>query len=512
MVNQDKSLEPTAGAPRECLDAAIASSADIKRWLRIVVVISMLFFLKAAAFAWLVTPLWAIPDEAGHYSYIEDLASGHYPVLGKATMGSDTARSWLGSGVSPRLNWIAQHPPLYYALDAPVVITARALGMNFGQQVRSARLLTAAFGALTLVGLALLVARAAKSLELGLAAAIFTAATPMFLHLSSGVTHDTLLACACAWAVERFFAWQGLRNRARLYTCAGFLAAACITKITALTLAVPLVAIIGVQLISSSEKWNVRLLDVAMVGLLTFLPVAIWMIHNIFVFGNPLVDARILQHTNPRVHIGPWEFATSKPFWQQTLINYVGMIGWSAGGALKIFEITGLPLRTFTAAIFLSSLMCIFSLAGKRFVDYGLLAFCTCLLITMFVFATQDQERTTAISCAVFAVAVLSACGYGIVRTLKSDSQLFALLFASLVVLFFSFLYFFRLWHGYDGVLRATQGRYVYPVLGLITLMMAWPWRMLRVERVGLVFAVFSMVLCDYFYLAQVFKFYDLNY
>ena len=60
--------------------------------------IAVLFFIKFAAFAMYLTPFWDIPDESGHYSYVEDLSHGRLPVLGEARMSRDIADSWIGPG------------------------------------------------------------------------------------------------------------------------------------------------------------------------------------------------------------------------------------------------------------------------------------------------------------------------------------------------------------------------------------------------------------------------------
>src|SRR5690625_3295992 len=84
-------------------------------------VIAALFFIKFAAYGLFITPFWDIPDESGHYSYVENLSHGHYPVLGDALVARDVVDSWIGPDANQGRNWIAQHPPLFYALAAPVV-------------------------------------------------------------------------------------------------------------------------------------------------------------------------------------------------------------------------------------------------------------------------------------------------------------------------------------------------------------------------------------------------------
>lgn len=486
------------------------SCAHRRGWMYIVLFMGGLFFVKATIFAWMVTPLWDTPDETGHYSYIESLADGSYPVLGKATMGVDVTKSWLGEKAKPPLNWIAQHPPLYYVLDTPVLLTARAMGLNFDQQVRSTRILSALFGAGALIGLAIFVARVTTSRELGLAAAIFVGATPMFLHLSSGVTHDTLLAFLGAWSAERYSRWVATRDVKYAYACAALLALGCITKITALAAALPLVALILLQLLRADMHWRHRLSHMAAIGLVTFLPITVWMICNFLNFGNPLVDSSMLGPERVHVSIGPWGFMSLQPFWQHTFFNYVGLIGWAHDGTLRWLQISGFPLRFFMGAVLLTCLLVPLDSVLQRWgsLRSHLLLLFAALALTIYVAHTQLKLTAASWTCAGIVVAMVWS-GAGHIRLAwRGDAQSIMLLSASICAIFFSSLYFFHLWHGYEGALRASHGRYMYPVLPFFVLVLAWPWRSPRLARAGLIGAVLSMVVCDSFYLHHVFRFY----
>ena len=94
------------------------------RFLFLALLVALIFAAKFAVYAWAVTPLWDIPDEPGHYSYAEDMSHGQWPRLGQAKIGAEVVHSWINPQARSRGNWIAQHPPLFYALDAPVVWAA----------------------------------------------------------------------------------------------------------------------------------------------------------------------------------------------------------------------------------------------------------------------------------------------------------------------------------------------------------------------------------------------------
>ncbi len=86
-------------------------------WLLIAV-----FFCKELLWSYL-TPPWQAPDEIAHYGYVESLFYEHrFPVLGKTVLSErvqaigpvDPAKEIDYYKGSLALNWIAQHPPLYY--------------------------------------------------------------------------------------------------------------------------------------------------------------------------------------------------------------------------------------------------------------------------------------------------------------------------------------------------------------------------------------------------------------
>lgn len=490
--------------------AQFGDSGAHRRWVRIVLIVAGLFFVKAAAFAWMVTPLWDTPDETGHYSYIESLADGHYPVLGEATLGADVTKSWLGDKAEQPLNWIAQHPPLYYVLDMPVLLAARAAGLSFDQQVRSTRMLSALFGAGALLGLAVFVARVTKSRELGLAAAIFIGATPMFLYLSSGVTHDTLLACLGAWSAERYSRWLVGRDAKHAYACAALLALGCITKITALAAAVPLVALIALQILRMDMPWRQRFSHVVGIGFVAFLPITVWMIYNFLRFDNPLADSSMLGPEGVRVPIGLWEFMSLQPFWQHTFMNYIGLFVETNQGASNLFQISGFPLRFFIGAVLLTCLLVPFDPVIWRWSSLRSHLFLLLSASALAIYVAHTQPKLTAVTwtCVSIAVALAWSGAVHVRRAWQGDTQSIMLLSASICAIFFSCLYFSRLWYGYAGSLQATHGRYMYPVLPFFVLVLGWPWRAPRLARVGLVGAILSMVACDSFYLHHVFKFY----
>lgn len=479
-------------------------------------VLGVLFFLKFTFFALFVTPLWEIPDESGHYSYAESLSKGSYPVLGKAHMSDDVTRSWLGSGRKPPLNWIAQHPPLYYLLDAPVIAAGRTMGMDFESQVRAARLPSALFGALTIVGLILFVASITDDKRIGVAAGIFVAATPMFLHLSSGVSHDTLVACTASWSAYFLARWTKSGSQSALYACATLVGLCAVTKVTAIAMAIPLFSTIAVRiwLDRSVPQAGRRIMRLAKLWIVMFIAPLAWMIYNLAAFGNILADSSMLGPAPKLVQIGFFQYMTTSPFWQHTLLNYVALIGWSGmgHGILRWIQAGGYIAQVFVGVILFASMTATVLTtplkadlrAYSRWIMFAL------AMIAVYIVLSHDTMYFTAITC----VTIFLAFAVAAVRLLIQREDLFTIEFVALAsvacVLFFSYVYYHHLWSGYNGHMRATHGRYFYPILPFITYTLARPFAGRNVGLLAIAASLACLLVSDLYFLRDISVFYGL--
>lgn len=94
-------------------------------WIWLIIAI---FFSKELMWSYLVPP-WQAPDEIAHYGYVETLFYEHaFPVLGQTLLSErvqaigpvESAKEIDYYKGSLNLNWIAQHPPLYYLALEPL--------------------------------------------------------------------------------------------------------------------------------------------------------------------------------------------------------------------------------------------------------------------------------------------------------------------------------------------------------------------------------------------------------
>ncbi|HVI57331.1 MAG TPA: glycosyltransferase family 39 protein [Luteimonas sp.] len=476
--------------------------------------VALVFFAKFAAYAWMVTPLWDVPDESGHYSYAMDVSRGEWPLLGEARIDDEVAHSWIGAQAAAPGNWIAQHPPLFYVLDAPAVLAARAMGLEFESRVRLARMPSALFGGLTILGLVLFLASATGRHELGLAGGIFLGSTPMFAHLSSGVTHDTLVACTATWAAYWIMRWLESERFAHV-VYAGLLIAACtITKITGLAMAVPVFLAISWRLWRTQPRTGVSsklaLLRwarcAAALWLVMFLPVCFWIARNVSHFHEMFPDASHL-HPATLVPIGFIEFMTRFPVWEHIVLNFIALVGWNGSGygVLKWIQANGDLARYFLSFLAIGSLSAVFAPAlppraqlARRVVIAVIVSAVAC------VYARWPEIQLARWTCLLVLAALVASLAAHSRAFWRSDDVGWLLATGAGCILFFLLAYYETLRGGFAGSMRATHGRYLYPVLPFLLLILLWPLRDRLASRLILCMSVFGMIVADGFFLRQV--------
>ncbi|MCP1373428.1 ArnT family glycosyltransferase [Dyella lutea] len=478
-------------------------------------VIVLAFFLKYAAYAFFITPLWVIPDETGHYSYVEDISHGDIPVLGQAQMGEDVTASQFGPNQTPGLNWIAQHPPLYYMLAAPSLVAARAMGLSFESQVRSVRLVSALFGAMTIFGFICLITEATGNGILALACAIFFGCTPMFIQQASGVSHDTLVACLAAWATFWCARWSTTNDFRHAIWCAIFIALGLITKATVLALAIPLYFAMSYRLWHRKSTTTTVLQVIKQASglwLTMFLPICIWMIRNILLLHHliPSFDDPSQQHTH--VAVGFFEYMHVQPFWQQCLINYVGIFvdwGYKIHALPTAMQVSGFALVYFEATFFLSAMLVLFRiLAGRISRRAWVTSIVLAVGATTVIALTKTHAQFAAIDCGTILLALLATVIIRVREISSATGTAWLLVTGSLCVMFLALLLYQQVWAAYYGELRAAQGRYFYPVIPFLAVVLAYPMRGHHLSRAALYASIGAMLVVDNFYLHHVLKFY----
>jgi 4-amino-4-deoxy-L-arabinose transferase-like glycosyltransferase len=476
----------------------------------------MLFFVKFAAFALYLTPFWDIPDESGHFSYVEDLSHGRLPMLGEARISRDVTDSWIAPGAHQGRNWIAQHPPLFYAISSPVVAAVRALGGDFASQVHGARLMSSAIGAFAIFGMMGFLTLATGRSLLGIAGGVFIGATPMFTQLSSGVTHDTLVACTAAWACYWYVRWLDTDKLSHALWCALVTGLCCLTKLTGLAMAMPLffsMALWMLKMRGFAKPWN-GIIPIGVVWLVMFAPVVIWAIHNLLHFNQMFPDARLLKvYPDNPTEMGFFEYMRKYPIWQNVLLNFVALLGWmgTVPGTVVTVQANGFIARAFVAVfLFCSSIATLHTFDFLREEKRERACHVIVAAITILLALTMTTYHSATIACMVLFIAT-TWIGISIIPKLPNPPvRSWLLLTGCICILFFSVLYYQRIWDGYTqyGLVKALHGRYFYTVMPFFALLMLWPLRKGLIPVAAVTVATLALVVSDGFFLHDAFVMY----
>ena len=329
----------------------------MKRYPPPILMLALLFTLKALYLAFFVTPLWDIPDEIGHFSYARDLAEGRgVPVLGRAEIEADVMAHMLHNpDARPTANWIAQHPPVYYLLAAVPLKIGMAFTNDPEVLYRLPRLVAAICGGLLL----LVLYRTMRTLGLDNYRATVLAACigfiPMVSHLASGTNNDMTLFLFSALMVHflvRFLIYHQLRDA---YWSAAWMTLAAGIKMTAWVVIPPLLVIFALEMSGPVRHWLKHLSGVTAVMLLVPL---IWMLHNLVYYGDPTYTAVPMRSGVLETPLTDsfYTYIHSHPVIDHFILHFYGLLGWmgSGDGNVHLFHVAGVPRGAFSL-IFLAA-------------------------------------------------------------------------------------------------------------------------------------------------------------
>lgn len=195
------------------------SEARVTRYSLLVIIV---VFIALALVYSLTVPLFEGPDEIWHYAFADHLASGG----GLPVFDANQPATFLRNGA---------HPPLYYALIAPIIapidrsdfpaeyrfnlasprITPGATGTSPNLLIHTARedfpfhdtalaghlarLVSIALGALTVVGVFSVARRVLRDERLALIATALVAFIPQFVYGAALINNDALAAASATW-------------------------------------------------------------------------------------------------------------------------------------------------------------------------------------------------------------------------------------------------------------------------------------------------------------------------
>lgn len=464
---------------------------------------AILFFIKALYLAFYVTPLWDIPDETGHFSYARGIAEGHgVALLGEAKIESDILTNLYQEPTNKTQgNWIAQHPPFYYLMAAIPLKVGMSLSLDKETLFYLPRVVSALSGALLL--LVLFQTLRTMSLEpyRSMLIAVSISFIPMVSHMSSGTNHDMTLFLFSAIMVFYLARFVQNNNVKDAYLAALWLTLAAGIKMTAWVVIPPVLLILMLEFSLPLKNWIKHVVITSAIAL--SVPV-LWMARNVYYFSDPLYTASKedgFWRLETPLTVNFAEFFSTQPLIDHFLLNFYGILGGIGTGAgeLNWFQLYGMPRLFFSVLLLLIiGLLTIYILsvflqayrsnivgikADKTLLGYiqtqilsaghtkAIIVIGAIVAITVFFYLFVNSNagapnggmiRLTAISLILMssALAIFSLINIGGWTERFSSYALLAFLFFTLIMAWQIYVMYLL-----DGRLRATHGRYFYPIM-----------------------------------------------
>ena len=412
---------------------------------------------------------WDFPDELQHFAYVEHVAGGRgLPVLFLSRVGPDVWQVVTPQREAPLLR-MAQHPPAYYLLLAPVYALAVSAGIDpaAGERHVIAMLYTLrlASGALILVGLLLLyllLRDLAPDPRLAVAALGAVLALPNLSYHAAGLNSDHLLFLLTHLAL--FAGWRyGLRGGAGwlvLFVCAAALAS--VTKYTAIVLlAVPVLAVF---VLCWRRAGAVRALAMG-VGAV---PLLLWMLRNYLALGDPLPLTPI-DSSNALPMLSLQEFVVSHDLLREVFQHFIAQIGFTpvAAGEVSLFRAGVVDGRPYLLVMLLCAAL---SLCALLRATVRKLMLPVLLLVLTVGWGARGWVHAS-VPLLPWLLAVLA----GVVvashqRPLNDTPNQVLVRLAQASVLLFVLVWTWQMYQATAafGQLRGAQGRYLLPALGAL--------------------------------------------
>ena len=485
-------------------------------------IIILLFLIKSLLLAFFITPLWDIPDEPGHLAYIIHIAEGEgIPVLGEAIIHPEIVKTWYTKSEQPSAvsNWIAQHPPGYYLLGAPIYKIASFFTEDTNVLFRSTRILSSISAALALVVFYIIFMEVSNSRTFSIVTMTAISVIPMYSHMSSGTNHDTFLSLISALAILYWIRFIKYNDFKYAIFMGIWLSIAGFTKITTLAMAGPMVAITFFHLKGSIYG---RLSKWILTGFIAGVLPGLWMVRNWILFRNPLMDVtyfdKIRISGNEIAYI---DFLKTQPIVEFTYRHFWGLIGWtgSGGGELLWFQIPYEFLGKISfilMAIMLSSFFW-YAKHSINFSNKNLFLVLSSIIMLFTIFYTFLWNKPYLLqnkivfslffSCSIFSLLLLSS------NYKKRFPHNILILYSLIIIMLFITTYVVKIKDLYEiyGTLRATHGRYLYPLISLFVTSFVYPaFKLVKPHQLVMyILCIFMLGLELSFFITKVIPFYQ---
>jgi 4-amino-4-deoxy-L-arabinose transferase-like glycosyltransferase len=496
-----------------------------------IAVVAVLFFCKALLLAFYVTPLWDIPDETGHFAYGRELMEKKaIPVLDQSVIDLDIMSHVRGTEAQGHhLNWIAQHPPVYYIVAGLAWKVATNLTADPEWLFKSPRVMSALAGALTLVVLYGLLVLATGDRLASLSVSVCVGCIPMFTHMSSGTNHDTTVTLLVALAVffwVRFFRQKQTRDA---YLLAVWLSLACLTKMTVLVLVLPMLVFVAIEL---ALPWRARIAHMTGIACTALLLPGLWMLRTFHLHGDAFAVADGLAGATGRLDVSLWDYLSKTEALDIFYVFFWGMFGFAGTYRdIILLRIGGWPLTFYSwvslILVFLTALVLVWRFFKNKksltvppdsgspsLIDgwYGLIAdrrfmmIAPWLLLALAALLGVSAHQLIYspagawVRLLFFSVSVFLACAAAMVliKPLSSDERLVC--YSILTTAFFMLVFVWMIYTYYlkFGYLWGVMGRYYFPLIPLMLTAVFLPLvRWLKIPSRVFVACAFLFVLAE---------------
>lgn len=407
----------------------------------------------------------AAPDDMGHMSYIKQIVNEKtIPILNTATIDQKLLKSYtdmkkqnwndssLDSFFKPTktINWIAQHPPLYYLLMAIPYQIGSLFTNKLSVILILIRISTTFLGIITLFFIYKLTILLRITFWPSCCILIsFVFFSPIQYYFSN-VTNDSLVIMMTTCALFYLLDYHCKGNEKSFYFFVLSSSLIVITKYTGIVLLIPFISFYSYKEIKKNgfiffvKKSFIAIL----IGSVITIP---WFVRNYQIFNNffPLYEDTI-ESLNANISL--FNFLTKVGYLDELFWHICGLMG---GARLVRAHIL---LRSFiTLIICLATIYSIWKALtiSKKFI----LGFAAIILASI-QFIVYKFNLTTSLSI----TSVFTLFFILLVITKNEEKEIYLFFITTIIFYFVVFLIQHRNAYIYYGVKRAIQGRYYYPL------------------------------------------------
>lgn len=496
--------------------------------------------------------MWDIPDETGHFAYTRNIGSGQgIPLLGEAEIDVDILSNVIHKPIDkPSMNWIAQHPPIYYFFSGAVWKITSIFTSNPEILFRAPRIASALFGAATLIIIYKLFLLLKVNPIISLAIMASVSFIPMFSHLSSGINHDTAVTFFSTLSIYYWITFLLNKKNVNAYKSAFWISVAATTKMTALVILAPMIVIMLLELNSACKQ---RIKEFFLILITSLLSPSLWMLRQYKYFHNPFATAISISPsrlTEP-LQDSYLNYFSKFAIFEHFFKNFFGLFGWigTGEGANVWFQIKYLPLKIYIVILLILLIMTTSLIIKKiiknvfissqiklkeniSIIDWlkktillkvnlkylSVIIITTSLILTIFFSFTSylSPGISNLINHINFTLLIFIFLLSGLLLLIPTNKNWKLISYSLLIFGFFTLVTTFQVYQLYlnDGRLRATHGRYFYPLFSFLLIGLIYPIIELLKNK-SKFFLLTAIILCFVEFLTftkQVFPFYNLGY